>query len=240
VSQVTRGQLKIEKSFDVSKGLTGHVLQATSDPNQETIAFIDKKAKHLFIGSLIDQKGENLTQEYTDKYITVKKAKRALSDIRTAHFIADGSESAPHKTYVFMDPNCSYCHLLYNEILPFVKKGTLEVRWIPVAIRPQSEGKAARILHADPKNAVALIAKDEANFSMQTEQGSLTPLKKSKDKAVLKAFTDLAANNKLFSANFNGTPVILFKNSKGQPQVIPGFVHGAQLSALIDSMSGTW
>lgn len=240
VTKITHGELTIVKSFDVGHGLTGHVLKASAGAAQEMIAYTNKDNSMLFIGNLINANGNNLTGAFTNKYITSKKAVKAYSQIGSAHYVVDGKDSAPHKTYIFWDPNCSYCHLLYKEVEPLIAKGQLQVRWIPVAIRPESSGKTANILHASNADAVKMMAADEAKFNMSKEQGALKPLAKSNSASVKKAYTETKDNTNLFIANFLGTPVMLYKNLQGQPQVIPGFVQGAQLQTAVDSMSSKW
>jgi thiol:disulfide interchange protein DsbG len=240
INKVTQNQLSVEKQFKATDGLTGFVLKAKQQPSQQMIFYTNKKGSLLFIGNLINADGKNLTEAYTNQYILAPKAAKAWAQVSTLNYVAQGSNKAPHKTYVFWDPNCSYCHLLYQELQPLVVSGKLQVRWVPVAIRPNSKGKTARILHDAGKGALKDMAADEAHFNMSKEQGSLKPLAQSKSKDVTAAFAKTAANTKMFTDNFVGTPVILFMNTDGKAKVIPGFIQGAQLQATVSSMASKW
>ena len=188
---------------------------------------------------LINSDGKNLTEEYTDKYINAKKAIMAYKGIDQVKWVTQGSDKAVHKMYVFWDPNCIYCHMLYKVLQPFIADKELQVRWVPVAIRPNSLGKTAQVFHAkNDKAALAEMMKDESHFDMRTEQGSLKALPKNKD--TKPAYDKANANTKYFLQYFNATPVMLFQDAKGKPSVVPGYVSGAQLKALIDSTAKTW
>ena len=65
--------------------------------------------------------------------------------------------AGPRVVDVFFDPNCPYCHELYEDLEPWVGKQGLQLRWIPVAVlAPSSEGKAAAMLQAPvPAKALA-------------------------------------------------------------------------------------
>lgn len=77
----------------------------------------------------------------------------------------------PRVVSVFFDPNCPYCHELYDAAKHEVGREGLQFRWIPVAVlAPGSEGKAAAILQA-PDRAKAL-ARNENDFNENPEAGS--------------------------------------------------------------------
>ncbi|WP_226841353.1 thioredoxin fold domain-containing protein [Acidithiobacillus ferrooxidans] len=61
--------------------------------------------------------------------------------------------------YDFFDPNCPYCHGMYDEEQPLIKAGKLSVRYVPVAyLMPSSTPEAAALLpaiHASGPGAAA-------------------------------------------------------------------------------------
>lgn len=71
-----------------------------------------------------------------------------------ATWIAEGQ--GRRIVYVFFDPNCPSCQLLYKNLRTFIGSHSLQLRWIPVAIvNVTSLGKAAAILQApDPVAAL--------------------------------------------------------------------------------------
>ena len=240
ISKLTKGQVTAVKEFTAPLGLQGYVVQ--SPQGQKTIMFTDATGQYLIAGNIVTAEGKNLTEEYTHKYINTEMAVAAYSTVNTTYWITDGKASAAHKMYVVWDPNCAYCHLLYKALRPIIDKGTLQVRWVPVAIRPDSKGKTAHILNAKTDtNAIALMEKDEKLFDMKTEQGGIQPLVMSDKDGVQQAFTKTAANTQFFIENhFIGTPVILYKDAAGHPKMIPGYVDGATLEHIVDDASEKW
>jgi thiol:disulfide interchange protein DsbG len=79
--------------------------------------------------------------------------------------------SGPRVVDVFFDPNCPYCHKLYDDLQPWVGKQGLQLRWIPVAVlAPSSEGKAAAMLQsADRARA---LARNEDDYDENPRAGS--------------------------------------------------------------------
>lgn len=241
INKVTQGQLTVVQQFPAIGGLTGYVVKPKQGPGQQMIFYTDASANFIFVGNLINSQAENLTQAYTAQYITAAQAVAAYAGVDALHVVTQGEDKAAHKTYVFVDPDCSYCHLLYEKLQPYLTSGELQVRWVPVAIRPNSAGRSARILQADNKEAVLLLAKDESHFDMKTEQGSLDPLAvDAKDASVTKAYAQLKDNTDFFMSYFAGTPVLLFKDAQGKPMVIPGYLEGDALQKAINGMSKDW
>ncbi|MDE2090209.1 MAG: thioredoxin fold domain-containing protein [Gammaproteobacteria bacterium] len=74
---------------------------------------------------------------------------------------------------VFFDPNCPYCHRVWEYLKPYEKAG-LAVRWIPVAfIKPSSMDKAVAILAAkDPAQAFEY---NESHYDTVRFEGGLLP-----------------------------------------------------------------
>jgi len=243
IDTLTHNQAKIEQSFTAVGGLHGFVV-APKQGGPAGIVYTNANNQYLITGNVFDAKGNNLTEQYTNQYIYSKMAQQAYTQgVDLLHWFSEGVQSAPHKAYVLFDPNCAYCHMLYQELQPLIQKGVLQIRWIPVAIRPNSTGKSARILYASTNKArAALLAQDEASFDMQTEQGGLKALQRnSSDPAVDEAYSQVADNTHFFiSQNYIGTPVILYRDHNGTPQITPGYLHGAALQDMINKMASEW
>lgn len=71
-----------------------------------------------------------------------------------ATWVADGQ--GKRAVYIFFDPNCPACHMLYRNLRTLIAPHDLQVRWVPVAIvNATSLGKVAAILEApDPSAAL--------------------------------------------------------------------------------------
>jgi thiol:disulfide interchange protein DsbG len=241
VNQLTHNQYQVINTFTASNGWTGVVLQSKTNKTG-TIVYVDPKANYVFYGTILDANGNNLSQAYSQKYLMNIVMQELSQDVVQANWIQQGSDNAAHKLYIFFDPNCIYCHRLYQNIQNDIASGVLQVRWIPVGlVKDDSAGKSAKILSADNTNeALALLKLDESSFNYLTEEGGITALAKGNDKVSQKAYQQVEQNNQLFEKyGFSGTPVIVYKNSKGKPSLIPGYVRSDQLTQVIHD-AGAW
>lgn len=244
VAHLSKNQLSIAKSFKTKfPDLTGYVLQDKKG-NPKAIAYGSDHQKYLIVGNVIDHSGQNLTETYTNQYIKQPMAAKTGKLLHTLNWFSQGSDKAPAKMYVFIDPNCSYCHLLYKEFLPLINDNKLQVRWIPVGILKQdSIGKSAKLLSTDAKTSVKLLHEDEQKFSMQNEEGGIKPLDvNSSNLLVTSAFKKAKENTQAFAdSGLGGTPTMFFKNKKGQWQVWPSYATPAQMKKdILPIISNKW
>ncbi len=242
VMQVINGQGTITETFPAIAGLTGFVVQATEGSNNSGIMYADHQGQYLFVGSIINAQGQDMTQLYTNEYINSKIAGPAYAAALQTTYFTSGSDKAPHKAVIIIDPNCIYCHLLYTQLQPLIASDQVQIRWVPVAFRdPSSPGKAAAILNAGT-GAAALFDQNEKGFNDQTEEGAVTPLQPNpNDPAVTAAFNAVAQNTQFFSKfGFQGTPTILYKQNNGDVVMVPGYVQGQAFQSMITSMGSSW
>jgi hypothetical protein len=74
----------------------------------------------------------------------------AAATFENAPAIVEGAAGKNVKStiYVFMDPNCIFCHYAWKAFQPYEAAG-LQVHWIPMGfLKPDSAGKAAALLQA--------------------------------------------------------------------------------------------
>jgi len=142
-----------------------------------------------------------------------------LDNIDQATWVAEGK--GEHVIYIFFDPNCPYCHKLYDALRPLVAKQDLQLRWIPVGmLTDTSQGKAATILQAD--NPLDALRSNEDNFDFNDSGpgGGITPAAEIADQTRLDLIANLAL---LQEQNLFAVPVVVFQATDGQ-----GFMfHGA-------------
>lgn len=242
VNKVLNGQATIQQTFLAANGMIGFVVHSSQGNNG--IVYADAQGQYLFIGSIINNQGQDLTQVYTNEYINSKLAGPAYQKAASMNWFSEGSDKAPHKLYIIIDPNCIYCHVLYQQIEPLITSNQLQVRWIPVAFRdPSSPGKAAAMLNAGSDAAAdKLLAQNENGFDDQTESGALTPLVPNADDPVLSgAFSKVAQNTAFFSqSGFQGTPTILYKQEDGTVMMVPGMPRGQAFTDMINSVGSNW
>lgn len=93
-----------------------------------------------------------------------------LAGAPKATWIAEGR--GPRIIYIFFDPNCPSCQLLYKNLRSFIGSHNLHLRWIPVAVVDvTSLGKAAAILQAsDPP---AALRRNEEHYDAQAYAGGI-------------------------------------------------------------------
>ncbi|MEI7292608.1 thioredoxin fold domain-containing protein [Paraburkholderia tropica] len=137
----------------------------------------------------------------------------AAARFQSASAIVEGASGANVKStlYVFMDPNCIFCHLVWKALQPYEAAG-LQVHWIPMGfLKPDSPGKAAALLQA--KDRAALLKVLETRYNEKDESGGIAPL--ATIPAAAKAQLD--SNMQLFQdLGFQGTPSIIYQGSGGR------------------------
>lgn len=240
VLKTTQGKAKITQEFKALGDINGYVVEPTTG-GQSLVVYANKDGKFMMVGNLINGKGKSLTEGFMDKYVTSKVAANSYAEAQHMYYFSDGSNKAPHKAYIIIDPNCIFCHKLYTAIIPLIDKGQVQVRWIPAGfLKPSSVGKAAALLNAkSDKEAVALLHQDEMKFNTGQELGGLKAIEKNSQNST--AFDHVTANTQFFGKyGFQGTPTFIYKDAKGKAHFFPGYVAGDQLQKLIETMSSTW
>lgn len=98
------------------------------------------------------------------------RADTVLAGAPKATWITEGQ--GRRVVYVFFDPNCPSCQLLYQNLRSFIGSHDLQLRWIPVAVvNVTSLGRAAAILEApDPP---AALRRNEEHYDAQTYAGGI-------------------------------------------------------------------
>ncbi|MHB1950605.1 MAG: thioredoxin fold domain-containing protein [Acidiferrobacteraceae bacterium] len=154
------------------------------------------------------------------------KAMFAAATRQTGHF----SEGSGAPLYVYFDPDCIYCHLLYERIRPYVHQGRVHVTWIPVAIlKSDGPGKAEAILAA--RDPVAALRLNERHFNTQDEEGGIAPLKHVPTAVAREVYQ----NTRLLAALGEvATPTLVFADRKGVIHILLGMPP--HLAPVIDSL----
>ncbi|MFM0166717.1 disulfide isomerase [Paraburkholderia sediminicola] len=155
----------------------------------------------------------------------------AAATFENAPAIVEGASGKDVKStiYVFMDPNCIFCHYAWKAFQPYEAAG-LQVHWIPMGfLKPDSPGKAAALLQA--QNGPALLRELETKFSEKDESGGINPLAtippatQAKLKGNIKTFQDLG---------FDGTPTIIYMTSGGRWADVSGLPPLSSLPTMLN------
>jgi len=198
-------------TFAAPGGLTGY---AGIVDQQPLAIYLTADGKQAIVGSMIDAKGANLSQEPLDKLVSKPMTGKIWKQLESSTWIADGSKNAPRIIYTFTDPNCPYCNKFWNDARPWVSAGKVQLRHVIVAILTDtSAGKAAALLSA--QDAQAALTQHE----QQHASGGVKPLSQVSEK--IRAQLD--ANQKLMQQlGSSATPTIFYKDASGNLQKIQG------------------
>ena len=97
-------------------------------------------------------------------------ADTVLTGAPKATWIAEGQGG--RAVYIFFDPNCPSCALLYRNLRSLIGSHALQLRWIPVAVvNATSPGKAAAILQAPVP--LAALRQNEERYRGETYSGDI-------------------------------------------------------------------
>lgn len=154
----------------------------------------------------------------------------ALAAISKATWVAQGQGNKI--IYVFFDPNCAYCPILYKNLQPLITPHALQLRWIPVAILDATSlGKAAAILQAkDPKAALDF---NEAHYNTQAYTGSIAEeIPSSVTEARLRSNAAL-----LEQVGIPVVPTMLFHAKSGEAMIIQGALSPVALKKVLDRVA---
>lgn len=140
--------------------------------------------------------------------------------LENAHWFAEGAEEPERTVYVFVDPQCPYCNLLWRASQPYLEQG-LQVRNVVVAyLSPESTEQAAAILSANDPEAVhehhqEAFRDGGLQAEAITEQGRRA----------------LAANNELLGAlGVPATPAIYYRDEDGRVRRVIGLPEFGMLA----------
>ncbi|WP_145960570.1 thioredoxin fold domain-containing protein [Acidiferrobacter sp. SPIII_3] len=135
------------------------------------------------------------------------------------------------RLYVFFDPNCPYCHDLYEALQPIIRSQGLGVRFVPVGILALSSyGKAAALLEASRPQAA--MARMEAGF--HGGRGAIRPRR-----ATAPVARALLYNVRLFeAAGAQGVPFLVYKTRAGHVHTVTGDPPATALEGIVARITG--
>jgi thiol:disulfide interchange protein DsbG len=209
-------------TFDAPGGLSGYAGMIEQQP---LAIYLTVDGKQAIVGSMIDAKGANLSQEPLDRLVSKPMTGKIWKQLENSTWIADGSKNAPRVVYTFTDPNCPYCNKFWKDARPWVSAGKVQLRHVMVAIlRDTSAGKAAALLTAQDTQA-ALTQHEQQHAS-----GGVKPL--GQISATVRAQLD--ANQKLMQQlGSSATPTIFYKDAGGNLQKMQGAPSAEVLSRIL-------
>lgn len=154
------------------------------------------------------------------------RAARLYAGLARTQWIALGH--GPRIIYDVFDPNCPYCHLLFNELRPLIGPYKLTVREIPVGyLSSTSMAKAATILMSRHPRQILLYGEKHYSFHHGMNVPLTIPSKRVR--------RILRSNIRLVSAaaGYAIVPVLSYRTSDDQVQFVVGQPGTRKLKRLI-------
>ncbi|HKJ10323.1 MAG TPA: thioredoxin fold domain-containing protein [Gammaproteobacteria bacterium] len=149
-----------------------------------------------------------------------------LARAASAHWIAEGH--GKRVVYVIFDPNCPYCHVVYQESQAHLNK--YQFRWIPVDVLTRSSpGKAAALLAAH-KPVAALRLNENRFVRKRGKLGGIKPLHSIPPSVATELKDNVAV---LRASGTEVVPKLLYLRRDGKVRLIVGAVDGKDLSATL-------
>ena len=203
-------------------GLKGYAAMVQQQP---LAIYLTADGKQAIVGTMIDAKGDNLSQEPLNKLVSKPMTLKTWNQLEKSNWIAAGSKNAPRVVYTFTDPNCPYCNKFWNDAQPWINAGKVQVRHVLVGIlMDSSAGKAAALLAAaDPQAALA-------QHEQQHASGGVKPL----TEISAKVRTQLDANEALMQQlGSSATPTTFYKDASGNLQKAQGAPSAEMLIKIL-------
>ncbi|MDF0734271.1 thiol:disulfide interchange protein DsbG [Pseudomonas entomophila] len=222
IQQLQAKGAKIKGSFDAPDGLRGY---AAEYQNNGIALYLTPDGKHVLVGSLFDEKGQDLSAEPLGKLVYAPMSQEIWAKMEKSAWIADGKPDAPRTVYLFSDPNCPYCNMFWQQARPWVESGKVQLRHIMVGIiRADSPGKSAALL----------AAKDPAKALEQHEQAgkgsTLKPLEKIPEAVQQRLDGNLALMEEM---GLGATPAIFYLDDQGRLQNQQGAPRPEMLGKIL-------
>lgn len=238
VAKDTHGTATVRTVFDgpIGSGLTGAVIEGGSQP--PAVVWIAADGKTLIYGNVFDARGQNLTQMATLRLAPAPIRPAAPPPVPAAasgppgafsvaplapgayramaggvRFLQEGT--GKKSLWIFLDPNCAWCHRLYADLREHPLPGDVSVNWVPVAfLKPSSVGRAETILD----KGLPALKDDEDRFDVSTEDGGVSETRRPDLEAEV-----LKNSRSLVSVGGIRTPTLVFRDGTGQSRRFDGY-----------------
>lgn len=151
--------------------------------------------------------------------------------LQGATWFAEGAGQPKHVLYAVVDPNCPFCHELWQSAQPLYGSG-VQVRYLLVGIlADNSPAKAAAILQA-PKPAAAWDWNETHWQQLPGDTGGgIRPLSRPSPKSLTAIRRNEALAHEL---GIQGTPAIIYMDKQGRLHVVQSTPDTAALRRIVD------
>lgn len=228
IKAAMKDEYDVEKTFKFRSRLTGVVVHKKADPEDKSVYFLTPDKKSFIVGQVFDEKGDNVSEEAVRKNLDVDKVMKHLQDkgksaqvggaqtgiqagidvtedvLKDAPGVFAGvSGDVPKDArilYVFADPNCIYCHRMYEAIAnseAVLKELNVRVKWITVAVLIPND--SVRKAQAIVKGGYDAFIKNETDYNTSTHRGGIEGIDDPQYFEIVKS------NTKMFNSIMPGT-----------------------------------
>jgi len=218
--------LSMVADFDATPDMRGYILESQGKP---ITVYVSKDQQHAFVGTHIDQDGNNLSAERIDALYYPTKARQTWAELASSHWVADGDNSAATTIYAFYDPNCPYCQAFREAANPWIESGQVQLRHILVGVlTPSSLPKAATILGAaNPHTAYMQNVAQHKHGGIAVQES-----------ARIRGEPQVRANNQLMQKlGVPATPGIFYKDAEGKLQRHLGMPPAHTLNLMMEGIT---
>jgi len=147
VNKTFHGQVHIEKTFVGPGHLNGLVLALKKAPTEKFIAYYDPTQKLLYLGQVVNAKGQNTTLKAVQTYLSDPEKPIIIKAFSQIPAVITGAKQPKHTITIVIDPNSSYFRTLYQNFLLDTQQAGLQIRWILVNyLKPMGPNLAGWIL----------------------------------------------------------------------------------------------
>jgi hypothetical protein len=161
--------ININKSFSAGKNLAGYIVNLKSNPDVNSIIYSVNNGEYYFMGSVIDNRGANISATNAARYISSAEEQAIYDDAQKLPGIVEGNPSAP-QAIVVIDPNSNVFPILWRTFLTDTKENVFSIRWVLLNyIKPMGPNIAANILQA--KDKLAALAYNAEHYNATTQTG---------------------------------------------------------------------
>lgn len=146
-------------------------------------------------------------QEIANKVLK-SPSEQLFADVEGANWVRLGQETAPY-FYMFIDPQCPYCHEFMKTLRPDIEGGRVQVRMIPVGFKDDTRAQAALLL--------AIPAPQERWFRHLDGDTEALPVTPGVNEQGVERNMSVMQSWKL-----NVTPLSLYRSRDGSVKIVQG------------------
>lgn len=205
--------------FAAPDGLEGYVGRYQG----EAVAmYMVPGGEHVLLGRLLDVFGDDVTADHLQRYLPAAELEDAWQLLEQADWVAEGAEQPERIIYIFTDPQCPYCHTLWENARAYLADSNAQLRHIIVGVMHETSLQQAAWIYAaaDPVRALqpGLVNMEPTNAEEVAE----------------KFYQQVERNNALMQQlAVQITPTILYRDSNGRVRMMAGLPDDAALAQEI-------